>query len=716
MSHNIIVEGGSSVRLPTAGKYCDRDIVITAEGGSKVDCNAVEHFTAYDIEDLMLWHSIAWYASITTAVEDVKNGTIGANVLEDSAEATVGVYEDNSIPCIVLLKDCTISAPITLTDIYVNLNGCVLTSTDSVAVEVSGKATIDGRAKESKIIASRTAVNVTGGDCTIIGGAYETMPSGTGTSGYPDGVFVVADGAEFKLSHASVTSTDDNGGTICGIWAKGNSIINAYDCSFEITSKRGFNVCGMYGDGTGEATFTSCNIVAEADHTANEAGTNYATMSRAIDYTGTLYLYNCYVYGTHSGVTAKGDITVVGGTYEGYSHGGFYISCGIKGVNKTACIYDATVKECTLHEGYIDDGVAGTNLAGMYIGGASNTTIYIDNCNLFATAQVIVLRGSSGERYNTLYISGTHINHNYSRTGIRIDSSTHAVYIGADCNFDSQNTDRSSVCTKTDEIYRLSNEDSINLQEKTIVENGEYTADDGYDGLSKVIVDVPVPDGYIQPSGTKDITANGTHDITQYASINVNVPTGGGGGELPEGYKRCDYILFSGSQWVDTGVIGTQDTQINTSFTWENSTQRQLFGCASSDNTAAITAYMNGSWRFGAKSASKSIGVKNPMLPYAALVNKTTISVTGAATSISGVANFQTVGTLLLGGARVADGTYPSVGIYARVFHFSLWQGDELVRKLVPVTDGNGAYRFYDMVSKTFFDSVTSTPLYGGNL
>lgn len=32
--HNITVEGGSSVRLPTAGKYCDRDIVITAEGGS----------------------------------------------------------------------------------------------------------------------------------------------------------------------------------------------------------------------------------------------------------------------------------------------------------------------------------------------------------------------------------------------------------------------------------------------------------------------------------------------------------------------------------------------------------------------------------------------------------------------------------------------------------------------------------------------------------
>ena len=40
MSFNIEVEAGTSVRLPTAGKYCDRDIVITATGGAE-DLNAV---------------------------------------------------------------------------------------------------------------------------------------------------------------------------------------------------------------------------------------------------------------------------------------------------------------------------------------------------------------------------------------------------------------------------------------------------------------------------------------------------------------------------------------------------------------------------------------------------------------------------------------------------------------------------------------------------
>ena len=32
MSHNITIEGGTTVRLLTAGKYCDQDIVITATG------------------------------------------------------------------------------------------------------------------------------------------------------------------------------------------------------------------------------------------------------------------------------------------------------------------------------------------------------------------------------------------------------------------------------------------------------------------------------------------------------------------------------------------------------------------------------------------------------------------------------------------------------------------------------------------------------------
>lgn len=37
-----------------------------------------------------------------------------------------------------------------------------------------------------------------------------------------------------------------------------------------------------------------------------------------------------------------------------------------------------------------------------------------------------------------------------------------------------------------------------------------------------------IPEGYIKPTGTKPITENGTHDVAEYASVEVNVPTGSG--------------------------------------------------------------------------------------------------------------------------------------------------------------------------------------------
>jgi hypothetical protein len=50
MSHNITVSGGTSVRLPTAGKYCDRDIIITAEGDGGYERGYAEGETAAKAE------------------------------------------------------------------------------------------------------------------------------------------------------------------------------------------------------------------------------------------------------------------------------------------------------------------------------------------------------------------------------------------------------------------------------------------------------------------------------------------------------------------------------------------------------------------------------------------------------------------------------------------------------------------------------------------
>lgn len=74
------------------------------------------------------------------------------------------------------------------------------------------------------------------------------------------------------------------------------------------------------------------------------------------------------------------------------------------------------------------------------------------------------------------------------------------------------------------------------LQTKTVsytpsasAQTDSVTADSGYDGLEQVNVSVgAIPSEYVVPSGTKTISANGTGiDVTEYASVDVAVPTSG---------------------------------------------------------------------------------------------------------------------------------------------------------------------------------------------
>ena len=66
MSFNITIEGGKTVRLKTAGKYCDRDIVATATGVTELD-------------DLVQGKTTAFYNDRITKIPEYQFFAYGGN-------------------------------------------------------------------------------------------------------------------------------------------------------------------------------------------------------------------------------------------------------------------------------------------------------------------------------------------------------------------------------------------------------------------------------------------------------------------------------------------------------------------------------------------------------------------------------------------------------------------------------------------------------------
>ena len=162
---------------------------------------------------------------------------------------------------------------------------------------------------------------------------------------------------------------------------------------------------------------------------------------------GLLTLTNCNISGIHSGVNSCGDLIVNGGTYSGYGHGGIYFA----GSNKSSYVRNATLQEIDMPNGYASYGPESTH-GGCYIGGGKkhdNLSVFMDGCTINATKHAMVLRGTSDEKNNSLYVSNTIID----VQSVRIDNNTHKLYIGKNCNFNKENTTLQDAVIITDEIY-----------------------------------------------------------------------------------------------------------------------------------------------------------------------------------------------------------------------------------------------------------------------
>lgn len=432
------------------------DIVKGINCTASNELGSIHSKLSMNLESLGRWHNFTYYETIEQAIDDITSNSIGEKSTTDNTNSKVVVYIDEGIPHLVLLKNCNILSTINVTtDMVLVLNGCKLTTNDMNAIKIqSNKVMIDGRVNGSKIDISSSALNknisaihLVSGKCIINGGEINSLTLGAGTRANPNGMIIAESGTNLIIDNAKLLAKDNNVGAINCIFMYESSTLKATNCIMEADSKDGLSPDTIYS--YGDIELINCNIVGKSNHVANSTGKDYGATSRGINSQGgSVRAINCYVAGTHSGMTVKGSLYAEGCVFESYSHGGIYVSTGGKNAYLSNCI----IQQCEMFDGYIADTIAGTNNAGVYIGGASNMNIYVDNCKFYGIQQPIVLRSSSGESNNRLYISNSYINLNYKNYGIRNDGSNY-TYFGIGNNFGVSNLRYNRNYEETGEDY-----------------------------------------------------------------------------------------------------------------------------------------------------------------------------------------------------------------------------------------------------------------------
>lgn len=414
------------------------EVICTFSLNTLVEADMNVSFTLplvlHDYDETLVGGDVNYYTSIADALTAINNSTYEDNTLTTLEQASAGLTVENEMPKLVLTKDTTLASALTLSkDMTFDLDGNTLNFTSATGFNVTaGNVTIDGSDAGSKLsianTTSTTGVNVTGGTCTLKGGEYRADSAGPGTDTAPNALAIVASGAKLEAKNAEINVYDTTTGTIGGIWVKEGGQANISNTNVFASGVDGLYVSALFNYGACVAN--NSDFIGFANHKANAAGTNYASTSNGIKNFGTLTLKNCDIKGIHSGMTNKGTLYVDGGTFEGYSHGGIYFG----NVTQPAYVKNATLYENeSMPEGCVDDGIAGSNHAGFYIGGGDGIVVYMDNCSITGKLYPFVIRASGFEEGNTLYISNSNIG-DFEKY-IRIDNKSHKLYIGIGCNF-----------------------------------------------------------------------------------------------------------------------------------------------------------------------------------------------------------------------------------------------------------------------------------------
>lgn len=395
-----------------------------------------------------------YYNSLDMAISDINSYDIGQNGADDKTADTVCQVILDSKLRIKLLNDTNVSTPLNCHyELDMNLNNKILRCIDSTIITGNRNVSISNGTVYCDVTntSNETSFLLFNGDiCHLSNLTFYTTSNGGGSKTNPLTTVRAISGL-LHIRQCRFNATDYSNGSISNVYIEENAQLDGKNIEMILTAPNGIsaNIYSM-----GDIVLSESYIEGYANHTANAAGNDYASLSRAImSMKGDVRLIDCMMYGTHSAVTIRGgELYVDNGEYDGYSHGGIYLAND----NYNSYIKNAALNDTVMRgEGMYDDGVAGTNGAAMYIGGASYMNVYVNNCAFYGRIQPIVIKyNSSSSHDNHLYISNSRMNTDYTRCGIRNDGANYVTF-GALNTFDYTVLENKRNYDNTTEIYEM---------------------------------------------------------------------------------------------------------------------------------------------------------------------------------------------------------------------------------------------------------------------
>lgn len=234
-----------------------------------------------------------------------------------------------------------------------------------------------------------------------------------------------------------------------------------------------------------------------------------------------------------------------------------------------------------------------------------------------------------------------------------------------------------------------------------------------------------IPTGGITPTGAINITENGDHDVTNYATASVNVSGGGGGAtilsgasapstsqgsngnvylkyydgsDLPGGYKGVDYITFAGAQYFNTGISSnTSSLRVVAEMAVTSIDTEAFWGGAWLVSGFFLMAYA-GRFRWHSGGAVVDAATITANQWYEVETNKSGVIIDGTTYALTSPSGSDTTDNLTIGNVTSSgQGAAASM----KLKRTKIYSGTTLLADYIPALDSSNVPCFYDVIGET---------------